>query len=160
MPIWRPANTITVKALALIWQDDALLLSDVYDDSGRATGMRPLGGTVEFGEPWRDALQREFLEELGAQITLLDSQFVIENLFEHHGVPGHEIVFLCHAHFTDNRFYRQDSLVFEESDETDGMAKWVSLAEMDAKGLELYPTGLRERISGSDMKTGHRSRLS
>ena len=54
----------------------------------------------------------------------------------------------------------QDSLFFEESDETDGMAKWVSLAEMDAKGLELYPTGLRERISGSDMKTGRKSRLS
>ncbi|MCR9059019.1 MAG: NUDIX domain-containing protein, partial [Rhodobacteraceae bacterium] len=118
MPIWRPANTIRVKALALIWQDDALLLSDVQDDTGRVTGMRPLGGTIEFGEPWRDALQREFLEELGARLTLLENYFVLENLYEHHGVQGHEIVFLCHAHFADNSFYQRDSMAFEESDDT------------------------------------------
>lgn len=152
MPIWRPANTIRVKALALIWQDDALLLSDVYDDAGRANGMRPLGGTIEFGEPWRDALQREFLEELGARLTLLDNYFVLENLYEHHGVPGHEVIFLCHAHFADSSFYRRDSFAFEESDETDGLAKWVSLAELEAKGLELYPAGLKEKLLSS--KTG------
>lgn len=151
MPIWRPANTIRVKALALIWQDDALLLSDVQDDTGRVTGMRPLGGTIEFGEPWRDALQREFLEELGARLTLLENYFVLENLYEHHGVQGHEIVFLCHAHFADNSFYRRDSMAFEESDETDGLAKWVSLAEIEAKGLDLYPGGLREKLSIADV---------
>jgi len=144
---WRPANTITVKALALIWQDDALLLTDIHDDTGRVKGMRPLGGTVEFGEPWRDALQREFLEELGARITLLDNHFVMENIYDHHGVTGHEIVFLCHAHFTDSSFYQRDSFRFEESDETDGIAKWASLDELAAKQLELYPAGLREKLA-------------
>lgn len=151
MQTWRPADTIRVKALALIWQDDALLLSEVYDDAGRVKGMRPLGGTVEFGEPWRDTLQREFLEELGTRITLLDTYFVMENLYEHHGVSGHEIVFLCHAHFTDNSFYKKDSFVFEESDETDGTAKWVTLDELAAKHLELYPAGLAEKLSSRDV---------
>lgn len=146
MAIWRPANAISVKALALIWQDDALLMFDVHDDAGRVKGMRPLGGTVEFGEPWRDALQREFLEELGARIDLLDSYFVMENIYEHHGVLGHEIVFLCHAHFVDNSYYRKDTIRFEESDETVATAKWITLDELDAKQLELYPTGLRERL--------------
>ena len=143
---WRPANTITVKALALIWQDDALLLSEVYDDAGRVKGMRPLGGTIEFGEPWRDALQREFLEELGAWITLLDNHFVMENIYEHHGVVGHEIVFLCHAHFADSSFYRKDSISYEEHDETPGRAVWMTLEEMSAKQLDLYPTGLQEKL--------------
>ncbi|PVB60996.1 NUDIX domain-containing protein [Labrenzia sp. 011] len=150
MKLWRPANTITVKALALIWQDDALLLCDVYDDSGRVTGMRPLGGTVEFGEPWRDALQREFLEELGARISLLDSHFVMENIYEHHGVTGHEVVFFCHAHFVDSSFYQKESLAFVESDETAGIAKWVSLDELAARRLELYPAGLKERLATRD----------
>ncbi|MDN3719842.1 NUDIX domain-containing protein [Roseibium salinum] len=105
MTSWRPANTITVKALALIWRDDALLLSEIHDDAGRVKGMRPLGGTVEFGEPWRDTLQREFLEELGTRIGLLDRYIVMENLFEHHGTPGHEIVFLCDAYFEDSNFF-------------------------------------------------------
>ncbi|WP_305984136.1 NUDIX hydrolase [Roseibium sp. MMSF_3544] len=160
MPVWRPANFITVKAHALIWQDDALLLCDVYDDSGRVTGMRPLGGTVEFGEPWRDALQREFLEELGARITLLDTHFVFENIFEHHGVMGHEIVFACHAHFHDSSYYKMDALIFEESDETQALAKWVSLAELDAKGLELYPAGLAHRLAGEKSPASPRRALS
>ncbi|MEP1933101.1 MAG: NUDIX domain-containing protein [Roseibium sp.] len=146
MPIWRPSETITVKALALIWQDDALLLSDVHDDHGRVTGMRPLGGTVEFGEPWRDALQREFLEELDARITLLDDHFVMENLFEHHGVAGHEIVFLCHAHFNDNIPYQKDSFVVEEDVDRRGTARWASLDELEAKQLDLYPLGLKDRL--------------
>ncbi|MBN9671275.1 NUDIX hydrolase [Roseibium aggregatum] len=147
MTIWRPANTITVKALALIWQDDALLLSEVCDDSGRVTGMRPLGGTVEFGEPWRDALQREFLEELGARISLLDSHFTMENLYEHHGAAGHEIVFLCHAHFTDSSFYGKDSFDFLESDETRGTARWMTLDDLASRGLELYPSGLSDKLA-------------
>ncbi len=150
MTIWRPASTITVKALALIWQDDALLLTDIHDDSGRVKGMRPLGGTVEFGEPWRDALQREFLEELGARITLLDTHFVMENIYEHHGVPGHEIVFLCHAHFTDISYYKMDTIAFEESDETVATAKWVTIEELEVKQLDLYPGGLKAKLGGPE----------
>lgn len=156
MPIWRPADTIRVKALALIWQDDALLLSEVFDDTGKVTGVRPLGGTVEFGEPWRDALQREFLEELGARITLLENHFVMENLYEHHGVTGHEIVFLCHAHFADGSFYRQDTFSYLESDETHGTALWMSLDEIVARQLELYPTGLREQLGKAEPARGAR----
>ena len=147
MTIWRPANSIAVKAMALIWQDDALLLSEVRNDSGRITGMRPLGGTVEFGEPWRDALQREFLEEMGARITLLDGHFVLENIYEHHGVTGHEIVFLCHAHFVDGSYYRMDTIVYDINEDETGTAKWMSLDELKAKGLELFPAGLEERLA-------------
>lgn len=147
MTIWRPANSITVKAMALIWQDDALLLSDFRDDGGRVIGMRPLGSTVEFGEPWRDALQRTFLEELGTRITLLDNHFVMEHIYEHHGVTGHEVVFLCPAHFSDSSYYRMDTIVFEEGDDAIGTARWVSPDELAAKGLELLPGGLSEKLA-------------
>lgn len=146
MTIWRPANSITVKALALIWQDDALLLTEIYDDLGNVKGMRPLGGTVEFGEPWQDALQREFLEELGVRIALGNEHFVLENIYEHYGQTGHEIIFLCHAHFSDGRFYRQDAIPFLEHDETECLARWMSIAELEAKGIELFPEGLREKL--------------
>ncbi|MGS4884907.1 NUDIX hydrolase [Roseibium sp. MB-4] len=147
MTIWRPANFITVKALALIWQVDALLLTEIYDDHGNVKGMRPLGGTVEFGEAWRDTLQREFLEELGARISLGTDHFVLENIYEHYGQTGHEIVFLCHAHFSDGRFYRQDAIPFLEHDETECIARWMSVAELKAKQIELYPEGLMERLT-------------
>jgi len=160
MTIWRPANIITVKALALIWQDDALLLTEVYDDHGKVKGMRPLGGTVEFGESWRDTLQREFLEELGARITLSGDHFVLENIYEHYGQTGHEIVFLSHAHFSDNRFYRQDAIPFLEHDETECVARWMSIAELQAKGIELFPEGLMEQLSQPEAKATVNSRFS
>lgn len=161
MSIWHPLNSISVKALALIWQDDALLLAEVKDDQGRVTGMRPLGGTVEFGERWQDALQREILEELGARITLLDQYFVIENLFEHRNQPGHEVVFLCNAHFTETRFYQSDKLVILEDGEPTGTASWVTLEELNARHLELYPSGLMDQLSAHLVpQSMSRSRLS
>ncbi|TYC52330.1 NUDIX domain-containing protein [Rhodobacterales bacterium] len=150
MTIWRPVNSISVKALALIWRDDALLVTEVFNDLGQATGVRPLGGTVEFGEPWRDALQREFLEELGARITLSDKHFVMENLYEHQGTLGHEIVFLCPARFDETTFYQRNSFDFLESDESSETARWVTLEELSLRQLELYPAGLRQRLENLD----------
>lgn len=37
-----------------------LLAMEILNDAGDNNGVRPLGGTVEFGETWRDALIREF----------------------------------------------------------------------------------------------------
>ena len=160
MTIWRPSNWITVKALALVWQDDALLVFDVEDDLGRVKGVRPRGGTIEFGEPWRDALKREFLEELGAHIALSKDHFVLENIYDHHGNVGHEIVFLCHAHFSDPKFYRKDTIRFLEHDETECVARWMSLAEMEAKQVELFPNGLKEKLATASPKPPATVRLS
>jgi hypothetical protein len=64
-----------------------------------------------------------------------------------HGQTGHEIVFLCHAHFSDGRFYRQDAIPFLEHDETECIARWMSVAELKAKQIELYPEGLIDRLT-------------
>jgi 8-oxo-dGTP pyrophosphatase MutT (NUDIX family) len=47
--------------------------------------VRPIGGAIEFGERAANALQREFMEELGEVITAPKLITVIESLFEHHG---------------------------------------------------------------------------
>ena len=63
MTPWRPSSTIRVKALGLHWRDGRLLASEVNRDDGTLKGVRPLGGTVEFGETWQDALIREYQED-------------------------------------------------------------------------------------------------
>ena len=39
-----------------------------------------------------------------------------------------------------------DSIVYEMGEDDVGIAKWITLDEMAAKGLELYPQGLKERL--------------
>ena len=56
MSIWGPQQNILVKARGLVWRDGLLLASEIYLDDGSIKGVRPLGGRLEFGETWRDAL--------------------------------------------------------------------------------------------------------
>ena len=65
MTVWRPSQTIRLKALGLHWRKGRLLAAEILDDAGRVKGVRPLGGTVEFGETAEAAVRREFHEELG-----------------------------------------------------------------------------------------------
>ncbi|MBS8262741.1 NUDIX domain-containing protein [Roseibium polysiphoniae] len=146
MTSWRPAQKIVVKALALIRREDAVLAVEITNDDGTVKGVRPLGGGVEFGERWQDALTQEFMEELGAEIHVSGDPVVLENIYAHHGDRGHEIVFLSEARFADEALYDQAVFEFLESDETSATARWFSLADLDASRLDLYPTGLKEYL--------------
>jgi hypothetical protein len=67
-------SNINVKALGLHWRNGCILAAEVYDSHGRVAGVRPLGGTVEFGESSETALRREFIEELGVEVQVLSDR--------------------------------------------------------------------------------------
>lgn len=146
MSIWRPSKTIKVKALGLVWRGDALLASEIPDDKGNVKGIRPLGGTVEFGENWQDALKREILEELGAEVTLSGPPIVLENIYSHHGVTGHEIIFLSNISFVDEALYARNEILFSEDDGMIWKARWFKIDKLVKSGPELFPSGLLEKL--------------
>lgn len=86
LPSWRPPAQIRVKAFDLHWMGDALLAAEVTRDDGTLIGIRPLGGSVNFAEPWTEALRREFREEIHVELSHIGPPRVIENIFEHEGV--------------------------------------------------------------------------
>ncbi|WP_413990776.1 NUDIX hydrolase [Labrys okinawensis] len=145
-------SNINVKALGLHWRDGRLLAAEVYDNEGRVVGVRPLGGTVEFGESSQTALKREFLEELGAEVKVLSGPLVIENLYVFEGENGHEIMFVFEIEFVSNDYRHHETITFSESDGTSGVARWYALEELDRPGSpSLYPKGLKALLSGSSV---------
>lgn len=146
MARWRPAQTIRVKSLGLHWRDQRLLAFEVLDDTGNVKGVRPLGGTVEFGESWQDALILEFREELDVEVSVRNAPLVFENIYDHEGSVGHEILFISEVVFPAGAYEAVDEIRFAEDDGEICTARWFHLNELGANGVALFPLGLKERL--------------
>lgn len=152
MTFWRPPSHIRIKALGLNWRDGRLLAAEVYDDAGRVKGVRPLGGSVEFGETSAEAVRREFREELGIDVALVGAPLYVENIYQHEGALGHEVLILFEVLFPDGAFEGQDCVRFHEDNGTAGMARWFALDQLDVEGgPDLYPAGLKNRLLSANV---------
>ncbi len=153
-------SAIRVLAVGIAWRDDEFLVGRGYDPVKDERFVRPLGGAIEFGERSRDAVRREFREELGTEIDVGERIWVTESIFEWNGQPGHEVVFVYDVRFLDDRMYEGDTVEGLEGD-TPFEACWVTLDALSSGEVPLYPEGLleilRDRRGGTERPT-HPSR--
>lgn len=133
------AGEIRVIALGLIRDGERIFLSEGYDPVKQETFYRALGGGVEFGETSLDALQREFQEEIQADLTNIKYLGCIENLFTFNGRQGHEIIQLYQCDFVDSKFYQLESLVFSESQTHKHRALWMDISNFKSGEFRLVP---------------------
>lgn len=145
MTVWTPPANVAVKVIGLAWRGHELLLAEVEDSQGRVKGLRPLGGSVEFGETREQALIREFAEELGCEVTLVGPWHALENIFEHEGAPGHEYIFAANIRLADEALYRRERTPFLEDRGDRCHAVWQAPASLPP-GVDLYPAGLAALI--------------
>ncbi|MFJ1763982.1 NUDIX hydrolase [Amycolatopsis sp. NPDC088138] len=138
------ASTIRPIALGVIWRGDALLVFEGRDELKDETFYRPLGGGIEFGEVSQDALKREFVEELAADVTVGERIGVLENVYTWRGRQGHEIAFMFDAEFSDPGLYAKDEFKILDDDAT---ARWVDFADFRDGTKILYPRGLTRLLS-------------
>lgn len=147
---WRPPQHVKVKAIGLHWRQGKLLAAEVLDDQGRLLGVRPIGGGVEFGERWQLALQREFKEELGVDVEVHGAPLVMENIYSHQGVAGHELLFIAEVVFDAAHFSELEHIRFREDSGTLCTARWFDVAALDRPGgPALYPAGLKQALRPS-----------
>ncbi len=136
---------IRVLALGIIRDSDRIFISQGYDPVKQQTFYRAMGGGVEFGETSFAALQREFQEEIQAELTNIRYLGCLENLFVFNGQPGHEIIQLYECDFADPKFYQQEKITFQEKDRQK-TALWVDVSRFKSGELRLVPEQVFEYL--------------
>lgn len=137
---------IGFKTLCLFQSDDKFLLSEGYDPAKDEHYLRPIGGSIEFGETSEQAIKREVLEEISAEIDSLKLLKVYENHFTFNDEQGHEVVFIYQAKFTNLTFYTQTTLCGHETDGSTFIAKWYTKTQLLQRQYPIYPLGIEELI--------------
>lgn len=136
---------IRVLALGLIRDGDRIFVSQGYDPVKQQTFYRAMGGGVNFGESSRDALQREFQEEIQVELTNIQYLGCLENLFTYNGQQGHEILQIYQCDFVEPKFYQLEQLTFAEG-ERKKMALWVEINRFTSGELKLVPEQFLEYL--------------
>lgn len=135
------------NTLGILRRGNEILLEQQFavHSGGSGPFYRPLGGTIELGEPSADALKREFKEEVGADIRILRYLDIVENIYTLKGQVYHEITLVYQMEFEDSRLLDQEHFVVTEDSKTT-TAMWVSLEELSLDETTLYPSGLLDLI--------------
>lgn len=139
------SQKIRVLALAIVKQGDRLFISQGFDPIKQQTFYRVMGGGVDFGETSLEALKREFMEEIQAEITNIKYIACLENIFEFNGNPGHEIIQLYECDFVDSKFYEREEIIFNEG-ERQKKALWVDLEKFRSGELKIVPENFLEYL--------------
>lgn len=139
----RPrANT-----LGIIYKDGRILAEKLSGKHSKGEGVfyRPLGGTIELGETSIDALKREFMEEIGAEINIVNYIACIENIYSINGITRHELTQLYKAELVNESLYEKESIPVNENGRK-SEAKWIPVISFIDEREVLFPAGLENYL--------------
>jgi ADP-ribose pyrophosphatase YjhB (NUDIX family) len=142
---------IRIQALCVFRNDGRILVACLHDPGEDKDFYRPLGGGVKFGESAAKAMLREIDEELGTPVEDLTLLGVLENRFTYDGKPGHEILFIFDARFSDQNLYQLKHVPALEGAGRSIRTKWINPFKKNRK-TPLYPEGLAELLKESKEK--------
>lgn len=126
-------------ALGAVQRGDELLVFEGEDPETGTPYYRLLGGGVEFGEHSREAVVREFGEELGVEFADPTPVGMFERVFTHDGETGHEVWRVYEGHVVEDWPYDRDSFTFVEPEfDTEHRARWMAVDRLRDEGTTFY----------------------
>jgi ADP-ribose pyrophosphatase YjhB (NUDIX family) len=142
----RDGRMIRPIAIAVVRNGDRILVGHGFDSVTQQHVVRPPGGGIDFGERAVDAVQREFREELKAELAEPNLLGVLEFVSDFQGEPCHEIVFVFEARFADPGLNDRAEFILQEGVRYH-RASWMPLAELAAGTPAFHPNGLFELLA-------------
>ena len=125
-------------AISIIRKNDSILAYERIDDITKEKFYRLVGGCIEFGELSRDALKREFQEELSLEIKNCKLLSTFESIFTFNTVKMHETVFLYASDFKDSNVYNKKNIEGLEGSRKFN-AVWISVSDFLNEKYKIYP---------------------
>ncbi|OCA90451.1 DNA mismatch repair protein MutT [Bacillus sp. FJAT-27225] len=135
-------------SICLFSKNDSILVCEGFDEVKQDYFYRPIGGGIEYGETSADAIKREVLEEIGAEIKNLNYLGTIENIFTFNGDLGHEVVFVYDAEFVDTSFYEKTAFLGKEDNGSTFKLLWKPYGDFIKSELRLVPEELCSILQG------------
>ena len=128
-----------IRVAGILWQDKKLLVHRLISDD---FWYLP-GGRVEKGELTRDALQREWIEELQVNIQIHQLLWVMENQFEYDQQIYHEIGFYYHISLNADSY-----LPFNDFETTENKLRFLFhwLPSEQIALADLRPNAIRHQL--------------
>lgn len=133
---------IRVTALGLARKQDKILVTDGIDAVEDTHFYRFPGGGVEFWETSKEALKREFMEELNSEIVSAKYLCKIENIFEFEGEKKHEIILIYEVRLPEEYYEKEEMKLIENG--SVGRALWVDKKEFLTGDKILYPLEIKK----------------
>ena len=122
--------------LGVVKRGNKILVSEGYDKVKDEVFYRSIGGGIEFLEESKEALKREFKEELNIDIKVGDFLGIAENIFTYNGKDAHELILFYNVEI-DEKDYKEKYHIIEENEESDAM--WINVDKFKNKELKIYP---------------------
>jgi 8-oxo-dGTP pyrophosphatase MutT (NUDIX family) len=139
------AEKIRPIAICVCRSGNRILVAEGHDSKKGQTFYRPLGGTIEFGERGEETVQREFREEINADLTEVRYVGMLESIYTYEGQRGHEVVLVYDGRLSDVSLYEKEIIQGDELGQP-FKAAWKRLDEFGSGKPPVYPDGLLELL--------------
>lgn len=122
--------------LGMVKRNDKILVGKGYDKVKSEVFYRSIGGGIEFLEDSKEALKREFKEELNIDITVGEFLGISENIFMYNGKNAHELILFYNVDIKESD-YKESYHIIDDNCQTDAM--WIDIDRFKSKELKIYP---------------------
>ena len=145
-------HAFSYRVAGICVKNGRVLLQRATNDTGFAFP----GGQAAFGETNAQTLEREFMEEMSAEVRVGALRWVAEIFFSWHDTPCQQICLYYDVELADGQPPADGMWIGSEHMEGrdfDIEFQWVPLDELDA--LEVYPPQAKALLRASDKGVAH-----